>query len=152
MLTLHPHPSTSAPRPAHSRSLKGRWLAAWLGMAALGVTNGVLREVTYQPHVGERTGHQISTFTLMALIAGYVWWLQRRWPLLSDRQAVSIGVTWALMTLAFEFGFGHYVDGLSWEKLVADYDLTAGNLWVLVPLTVALAPSAARRLQGGGPR
>lgn len=53
------------------------------------------------------------------------------------------------MTLAFEFGFGHYIAGTPWSELVADYDLLQGRLWVLVPFTMMLAPAAVARLPRG---
>ncbi|HET6562443.1 MAG TPA: hypothetical protein VFG72_11250 [Marmoricola sp.] len=114
-------------------------------MAALGVVNGVLREVTYAGAVGDHTAHQLSTFTLIAMMAAYVWWLQQRWPLTSMQEALRIGALWAAMTVVFEFGFGHYVDGAAWSTLLADYDITRGNLWILVLLTIGSAPELVRR-------
>lgn len=149
MLTLHAHErgTSSASRTPSQTNL---WLGAWLGLAGVGVANGVLRELSYEHWVGERTGHQVSTVTLLAMIAGYTWWLQRRWPLTSDRQALRIGALWAALTIAFEFSFGHYVDGASLAELWADYDITAGRLWVLVPLGITLAPLAVRRFASAG--
>jgi hypothetical protein len=143
MVTVH-----GAVRPGRRTKVspRRRWCAAWAGLALLGVANGAARELTYQPYVGEHAGHQLSTVTLLLLVAGYTWLLQRRWPLLTARDALAVGVTWVGLTLAFEVGFGHYVAGTSWSALLADYDLRAGNLWLLVPLATALAPWAARRL------
>ena len=50
------------------------------------------------------------------------------------------------MTVAFEFGFGHWVDGDSWSALLENYDITAGKIWVLVPIAMATGPELARRL------
>lgn len=55
----------------------------------------------------------------------------------------ATGLYWMVATVAFEFLFGRYVAGNSWERLLADYDLTAGRVWVLVPLTLLLAPRLA---------
>jgi hypothetical protein len=51
------------------------------------------------------------------------------------------------MTLTFEFGWGGLVEGLSWPTMLADYDLTAGRIWVLVPIWTAMAPAVVRRIQ-----
>ena len=40
------------------------------------------------------------------------------------------------MTPAFEFLFGHYVGGHTWERLFEKYNLMAGRAWVSVPLWV----------------
>jgi hypothetical protein len=85
------------------------------------------------------------------MIAGYSWWLQRRWPLTSTADAVRVGALWVVMTVGFEFGFGHYVDGAPWSALLADYDLTRGNLWILVLMTMGAAPVLARRMGTAGP-
>jgi hypothetical protein len=47
----------------------------------------------------------------------------------------------------FEFGWGGLVEGLSWATMLADYDVTAGRIWVLVPIWTALAPVVVRRTE-----
>ena len=126
--------------------IRRRWISAWLGAAALGVANGVSREVLYADAVGDEAGHLISTGTLLALLGGYMSLLQRRWPLSNRREALSVGAAWAVMTVAFEFGFGHWVDGDSWSALLENYDVTAGKIWVLVPIAMAGGPELVRRL------
>lgn len=122
------------------------WLLAWLGGPAIGVANGVTRELVYADRVGELTAHQISTAVALALFAGYFWLLAGRWPLPSARVALAVGATWLVLTVGFEFGFGHYVDGKSWSELLADYDLTAGHVWPLVLVWLGLGPLAVDRL------
>jgi len=122
------------------------WLLAWGGLAALGVANGAARQGLYADALGDHAAHQLSTVTLLLLVAAYTRWLQRRWPLGDDLSAVRVGAAWAVMTVGFELGFGHFVAGTSWKTLLADYDLLAGNLWALVPTGIALAPWVAVRL------
>jgi len=55
---------------------------------------------------------------------------------------------WLLLTLAFEFGFGHYVFGKPWSVLLADYRLDQGRIWTLVPVITLLAPWLAGRWKG----
>ena len=98
-----------------------RWISAWTGAAALGVANGASREAFYADAAGEEAAHVISTGTLLALLSGYTWLLQRRWPLRTRREALSVGAAWAIMTVGFEFCFGHWVGGDSWPE-------TAGEL------------------------
>jgi hypothetical protein len=120
-----------------------RWTAAWLGGSVLGIVNGVARELVYRDRVGDLTAHQISAATLISLLALYFWLLERRWPIPTLRAALAIGATWTALTAAFDFGFGHYVDGKSWSYLAADYNLAAGRVWVLVLLGIAVGPAAA---------
>jgi hypothetical protein len=39
------------------------------------------------------------------------------------------------------------VEGLSWTTMLADYDLTAGRIWLLVPLWTLVLPTAVRLAQ-----
>jgi hypothetical protein len=60
-------------------------------------------------------------------------------------QAGAVGVLWLALTLAFEFGFGHFVEHQTWTELLADYDVFGGRIWVLVLLTTTTAPYFAAR-------
>jgi hypothetical protein len=54
-----------------------------------------------------------------------------------------IGSIWLALTLAFEFLAGHFLFGRSWSVLVAEYDLAAGRLWILVFATTPMTPVLA---------
>jgi hypothetical protein len=125
-----------------------RWLLAWVGAPVLGVVNGAARETAYKDRVGESTANQISLASLITLLTVYFWVLQHRWPLPTRRAALSVGATWAALAVLFEFGFGHYVAGDSWDELLKNYDVTEGNLWILVVLWIAAGPAAVRELSG----
>jgi predicted outer membrane lipoprotein len=127
------------------------WAIAWLGGSLLGVANGVLRELAYKNHVGERNANRISAVTLMALLACYFNALERHWPIPTNRQAGEIGGLWVALTVIFEFSFGHYVDRKSWSNLVDNYDVTEGHLWPLVLLWIGVGPAATRRYLNNSP-
>lgn len=131
-----------------SRDTLVHWLAGWLGMAVLAVANGALREAVVVPWVGEGAGQWVSTAVLLLVITLFARWLHHRWPLPSDGAALALGVVWAAMTVVFEFAVGS-VAGRDTAEVLAQYDITEGRAWVLVPLWVVLLPTVARRL--GGP-
>ena len=91
------------------------------------------------PRIGELAAHQAGTMLVtaafLAAIAGFVTRLH-----IEPDEALVIGAGWLLCAVIFEFGFGHYVDGLSWRRLLADYDLTRGRLLVFVWLAVGAGP------------
>jgi len=76
------------------------------------------------------------------------WFVRRTRP--SPRSAFYAACGWLGAAIGFEFGFGHYVDGLSWTRLLSDYQLWNGRLLLLVWLTVLLGPPvlAARLIAG----
>jgi hypothetical protein len=135
--------STTSPEPAASLR---PWLIAWLGLPVLGIANGVVREATYKRVVGERAAHQLSTATLLGFMSGYIELLQRRWPIGTSRGALTIGGSWAVLTVLFEFGFGHYIAGASWTTLLRDYNVADGRVWGAVPLWSMLGPEVIRQL------
>jgi hypothetical protein len=51
-----------------------------------------------------------------------------------------------MLTVLFEFGFGHYLDADSWEELLKNYDLTEGNLWMLILLWIGVGPATVRAI------
>lgn len=123
-----------------------RYLAFWLILAVVAIANGVLRQAGYGRYLSELAAHQLSTVTGILLTGGVVWILNRIWPIGSAREAWVIGASWFVMTVIFEFGFGHYVAGHSWSHLLADYNLLAGRVWFLFLIWIALLPYVIWRL------
>lgn len=121
---------------------------AWLGFAVLAVACGALRVKLVQPLVGEGVAHVLGTLAVCALflwlIVRFTAWLDVR----DTARLLALGAFWTVLTIAFEFGFGHWVAGHSWERLLADYNVAAGRIWVLVLLTMLLGPLVSGRLRG----
>ena len=123
------------------------YAASWVGLAVLGVLNGLLREHGYRQFTSELTAHQLSTAIALGLFSLYLWGLTHIWSIESPRQAYAIGATWLGLTIVFEFVFGHYVVGHPWSSLVRDYNLLEGRLWVLVLIWTAAGPYVFYRLR-----
>ena len=117
-----------------------RYLLCWFLLAIVAIANGVLREATYGKRVSELSAHQISTGTGILLTGLLVWVLSRLWPIDSSGQAWLIGACWLLATIAFEFGFGHFIAGHTWSKLLADYNVLNGRLWLLFLIWIMVMP------------
>ncbi len=119
----------------------------WLILVLLAIANGVVRTVLITPYLGEHAGHVVSTVTLCALIF-LVSLFSIRWigPKRS-RDVFVVGTLWVLLTVAFEFLAGHYLFGNPWEKLLADYNVLSGRVWVLVLVTTFVSPPLTARLK-----
>jgi hypothetical protein len=117
-------------------------LGVWAGLAVVAILNATVRELLYAPVVGDYWGHVASTATFIAAVAVVAALYFRRYVAHTRRELIAIGVGWLLLTVAFEFGFGHYVMGATWAELLADYDLLAGRVWVLVLVALLVAPLA----------
>jgi hypothetical protein len=117
-----------------------RALAIWLLLLILAVLNGAIREALVTPRFGEQGGHIISTAILCAAIIIVAWfsisWIGPK----NGREALVVGIVWVALTIAFEFLAGHYAFGNSWERLIADYNVFRGRIWILVLLANLVAP------------
>jgi hypothetical protein len=129
-----------------------RAVAVWLLLVALAIGNGTLRTFLLVPRIGDRGGHVVSSLLLSAIV-GVVAWATIRWMAPATAgDAWLVGSLWLGLTIAFEFGAGHYLFGNPWEKLLADYDVGRGRIWLLVLVTTLVAPVIAFRFRGGGGR
>jgi len=122
-----------------------RAVAVWCLFAVLAVGNGMLRVSVVTPRLGDQAAHVIATALLCAVIAALTWLLLPWLALQSGRDAWVLGTTWLSMTVAFEFLAGHFLFGHDWDRLLADYNLARGRVWVLVLITTLLAPVWAYR-------
>ena len=116
-------------------------------MIFIAIANGALREFTYGKHLSELRAHQVSTLTGILFFGVYIWALTRIWRLESAAQAIIIGIIWVGLTVAFEFISGHYVVGNPWSRLLRDYNIFAGRVWILVPIWLSIAPWLFYRIQ-----
>jgi hypothetical protein len=131
--------------------LYGTAAVFWLIFAGVATAAGMMRETWLAPRLGELRAHQVGTLVVCAMFLAIILaFIRRTRP--SRHEAISVGMWWLLVAIAFEFGFGHYLDGLSWSRLLADYDLSRGRLLLLLWLTVGAGPVLLTRALGrGGP-
>lgn len=124
----------------------------WVLFAILAVINGVVRNQYIAPGVGEYAGHVISSVILISLILIVTFLFVRYLKETASKGLLLIGIFWLMLTVVFEFVFGHYVAGHPWERLLADYHIAKGRLWSLVLLTTFLAPLVCGKVIKGSRR
>jgi hypothetical protein len=130
------------------RALWPAALLAWLLLLGLAVANGALREFLLLPLMGEPAARLLSPVILApgVLILGglFAWYAgPRPAPVL-----LGVGLLWLLLALMFEFCFFHFVRGVPWTVLLADYNILAGRLLALVWIATLLGPWLGGRLLG----
>jgi len=122
--------------------------ALWLLILVCAVLNGGLREAVLLPRLGTPVALVLSGVLLSACIVvvslALVRWLGR----LGTLQALSVGLFWLCLTLAFEFGFGRLVQNQTWPELLEAYTFRDGNIWPLVLVVTFFAPLLAVRARG----
>ena len=124
-----------------------RALVIWVVMLLVASVNGAIREALLIPMIGDVAGRAVSTLMLSGLVLLLTYltiqWIHPR----SGHEAWTVGGLWVASTLAFEFLAGHYLFGSSWQKLLADYNIVRGRIWILVPIVTLLAPVWAQSLR-----
>lgn len=122
------------------------WLYAfllWLGFAALAIALGNVRVRLAEPLMGEPAAHVVFTLLFCLLLYLLTDWFVGVAGFDTATSQWWLGVIWMALTVCFEFVFGHYVVGHSWQVLLADYNILNGRIWVVVLLTLLLGPRLA---------
>lgn len=132
----------------------GRALAVWLLVMAVEFVHGTLRWILLRPHVGDFRSGQIGVISGSLLFLVIVFLCEPSMKLRSAADAKRVGVLWLVLTLAFEWSFGHYVAGRTWESMASEYNLLRGGLMPIGLGIFALSPWMALwwRGSGGGSR
>jgi hypothetical protein len=125
-----------------------RAVLIWFGLLVLAILNGGFREGVLVPRLGRGAGQAVSTVMLSTLIVAAGWvslpWIEPR----TLQDAWTIGLLWVALTLAFEFLAGHFVFGKTWPELLADYNLLAGRIWIMVLIVTLMTPIVAFTRRG----
>jgi hypothetical protein len=121
-----------------------RALAIWLVMVVAESIHGTLRQLFLTPVVGDLPARQIGVPVGSAIVLAIAWlsirWIGARRPL----QQMSVGLAWVALTVAFEVGLGAAL-GYSLERILSDYDVSAGGFMGFGLLCMLLAPALAAR-------
>ena len=131
-----------------NRALLLKAVIAWLLILSLAIANGALRETVLIPSLGKSAGLVLSGVLLCLLVLLVAYGFVRFLRVVSVSQGLIIGFFWVLLTLAFEFGFGRYVQHKPWPELLDAYTFSEGNIWPVVLLAILVTPSLTVWLQG----
>ena len=111
----------------------------WLSIIPLAILNGGLREAFLSPQLGESCSQPISGIILCLLIfiVSFIFI-----PRIGKGEQIiywKIGLLWIVLTVAFETVFGLAM-GNSFCELLKAYDITTGNLWLIVVVFIGITP------------
>jgi hypothetical protein len=123
-----------------------KYFLAWLPMVFIAILNGTARDLSYGKTMPELRAHQVSTVSGAFVMGVYISILIKFLKPESPQQAINAGLLWLALTVAFEFAFGRFAMGHSWARLLRDYNIFEGRLWVVFLAWIALAPYLFYRL------
>ena len=124
-----------------------RSILIWFVLVIGAIANGTFRNAVLEPWLGAATAHVVSTIMLCMIILAITRLFFNWMRIVGTQRAWYVGAVWLVLTILFEFGFGHWVVGKSWEVLLADYDITAGRIWILVLICTVSAPRIIQRIR-----
>jgi len=121
-------------------------LGIWFILAVGAIVVATFRVGVLLPQFGEQSAHQIGTLLYLIVQFIIIYLFIRKMKIKNVKTLLGIGIFWVIITIIFEFVFGHYVMGHPWQKLFADYNLFNGRLWMLVLINNIAAPVISRMI------
>jgi len=124
-----------------------RIVGVWVLFVIVAILNAAIRELIFTPMIGQQLALPLSGILLSIFIffitLGMVPFLK-----VSNLSGFwLVGVFWVLLTVTFEFIFGYYIIGESWDTLFEIFNILEGNLFVLVLLVTAVSPYIAAKIR-----
>lgn len=124
-----------------------RGLLIWLVIIVAELVHGIVRAVALVPFVGEFRSNQIGVFSGSIIILAIAW-LSICWMGASRHSdLIMVGSLWLVLTVAFEVLFGRLVMDVSWQRLLADYNMLAGGFMPLGLVVLLFAPLIASKIR-----
>ena len=120
----------------------------WVLMAIAAIVNGGLRDRVIAKVIGDNIALPLSGVSLSIIILIIVYFTIAAFGTISGTTYRMIGLFWLMITVIFEFGFGHYIGGRPWSELLQVLNITTGNLFLLVLIVTTLSPWLVAKLKG----
>lgn len=121
-------------------------LFPWIVMVVLAILNGAIRQYFFLPKVGEQSAHVFGTIIFLILQFAVIHIYITTYCIYETALLLKTGFFWVGLTVLFEFVFGHYIMKHPWKRLIADYNIFNGRLWILVLINNVTAPLISGKL------
>ena len=119
----------------------------WLIFLVVAIACGIIRDRFLVPELGPLGGRALGTLLVGVIIFGIIYAYIGKLKGASQASLFNLGLFWTMATIMFEFLFGHYVMGHSWDSLWADYNVFQGRIWPLVLIVTLFGPLLARKMR-----
>lgn len=121
-------------------------IAIWLIMVVAAIFNGLVRDQLMTPLIGS-LALPLSGITLSLLLFLITYYSIELFGNISRTTCFMIGSTWVILTLIFEYLFGHFVMQKSWQDINQVFIITDGNLFTLVLVVTCFLPWIATAIR-----
>jgi len=118
----------------------------WFSILPLAILNGGLRDKIIAHIIGIEYARPISALTLCLLIFLVSLLFIPKLGKGIRKDYIFMGLLWILLTIIFETGMNLSL-GNSYEEIIATYNITTGNLWLLVVIFIGIVPYLTAKLK-----
>lgn len=125
-----------------------RAILVWMLIVLAETGHGAIRQLLVAPVIGDLPARQIGVFIGCGIIFAIAWLTARWMGARTRRSQWQAGVLWVALTLAFEIILGRML-GLSWFRILSDYNLARGGLMLIGLAFMFTAPRLAWALRFG---
>ena len=129
-------------------SLLLKTIGIWLIIVILAILNGAIREKLLTPNIGSSIALPVSGLLLSILIVLAAFVTMPFFGSSESKRYILVGAIWFLLTLSFEFLFGHFVTGKSWHEIIQVFNIMKGNLFIVALFTTLISPWLSAKLRG----
>lgn len=123
-------------------------LAIWVLMVFAAIVNGIFREKFLNVYLGESNALPLSGVILSLLIVAITYEAIDFFQARSVVIYLALGFFWVFLTLVFEYGFGHFVQGMEFREINQAFNLLSGNLFILVIVVTLFSPLVIATIKG----
>jgi len=116
----------------------------WLSIIPLAILNGGLRDLVLTPLISRAYSLPLSGITLCLVIFIVSLIFIPRLGRGTERDYIKMGLLWMVLTICFECALGM---DRPFSEMIEAYDITTGNLWLLVVLFVGIVPWLIKKIK-----
>lgn len=120
----------------------------WLVIVVVAILNGGFREKVLVPAIGATMALPLSGVLLAVLVFLVTLLLISFIGSSEPKIYIWVGILWIVLTLSFEFLFGHFIAGKPWQEIMQVFNIQKGELFTVVLLVTAISPWVAAKLRG----
>ena|ERR1700687_984532 len=133
---------------SENRTYWFRAVSLWFLLMMAETLHGLWRAKVLAVWIGDAAARDVSVITgslvILLITLACIGWIPAR----NARTLLLVGLTWVVLTIAYELALGHFAFHLSWAEIISDFDLLHGRLLPLGLLFLMFSPLLAARLRG----
>jgi hypothetical protein len=120
----------------------------WLLIVIMAIVNAAIREKLLAPIISSRIALPVSGMLLSVFVFLIAFLSIPFFSSTEGKSYIFIGVAWLVLTLLFEFLFGHFFVGKPWHEILQVFNIRKGDLFIVALLVTLIAPWLSAKLRG----